>query len=403
MSLDLTKIAPQVEDMATRLKDGSQQRQQHLQQALNTLSDKTIDLDQLKKKIVASKTSWLVAELVEGLDRHFKAPPPPNDFTVIASDGSHIDVDRHRSARCYLINIGSIVLNYGSSPGATLNSHPHLYFADEELILSPPGGVGREQPIEGALLGIKRSVEECRHLSQMSAELPSGVSALALIDGSLILWGLVSKDYPEFVLEELLDKGFIYCLNEIRKLNENRKIAIASYISFPRSTDVVNALRIAICPHNIPDCDRYCADITTSKRECDAVAGVQDRELFFNLLAEGERSALFISQSSIVQKHYGIHRVYFFYLRVGDEVARIEIPEWVARDKNLLALVHALVLDQCRRGQGYPVALSEAHEQAVITGADRENFHQLIEVSLAEEHIPVTTSAKSLSKKTRWV
>ena len=216
MSLDLTKIASQVEGMATRLKAGSQQRQQHRQKALNILSDETVDLDHLKRKIIASKTSWLVAELVEGLNRHYKALPPSTEFTVIAADGSHIDVDRHRSARCYLINIGSVVLNYGSSPGAALDSHPHLYFDDEEIVMIPPGGGGREQPIEGALLGIKRSVEECHHLAQMATELPSGVSALALIDGSLILWGLVSKDYPEFVLEVLLDRGFIQYLDEIR-------------------------------------------------------------------------------------------------------------------------------------------------------------------------------------------
>ncbi len=47
----------------------------------------------------------------------------------------------------------------------------------------------------------------------------------------------------------------------------------------------------------------------------------------------------------------------------------MEVPEWVARRKDLLDLTHALVLDQCRRGQGYPVALSEAHEQAVVTGS----------------------------------
>jgi len=403
VSLDLNKIASQVEGMASRLKAGSQQRQQHRQQALNILGDETIDLDQLNRKIIAGKTSWLVAELVERFNRYYKAPPPPSEFTVIASDGSHIDIDRHRSARCYLINIGSVILNYGLSPDAALDSHPQLYFDDEELVMTPPGGGGHEQPIEGALLGIKRSVEECRHLAQMATELPSGVSALVLIDGSLILWGLVSKDYPEFILEALLDKGFINCLNEIKKLNEDRRIAIASYISFPRSTDVVNALRVAICPNEIPNCDRYWNDSSPGKWECDIVSGVQDREIFFNLLAEGERSALFISRSSIVQKRYGIHRIHFFYLRVDDEIARIEIPEWVARDKNLLALVHTMVLDQCRRGQGYPVALSEAHEQAVITGADRESFQRLVEMSLADEHIPVTASVKSLSKRTRWL
>ena len=197
-----------------------------------------------------------------------------------------------------------------------------------------------------------------------------------------------------------MNKGFLRHLEEIRKLNKDKRLALASYISFPRSTDVVNALRVAICPHDPADCDRYCPN---KAKDCDVVAGVQDRELFFNILAPGERSALFISQSSIVQKHYGVHWVYFFYLRVDDEIARVEIPQWVAKDESLLNLAHALVLDQCRRGQGYPVALSEAHEQAVVTDADKENFWQLVESLLVEEHLPTPTSAKSFSKRTRWV
>ncbi|GAF94715.1 unnamed protein product, partial [marine sediment metagenome] len=189
--------------------------------------------------------------------------------------------------------------------------------------------------------------------------------------------------------------------DEMRKLNNGKKLAPASYISFPRSTDVVNALRVALCPHDPPDCDHYCPP--GEKRDCDTVAGVQDRELFSNLLSQGERSALFTSQSSIVRKHYGAHRVYFFYLNVDDEIARVEIPQWAAENESLLNLVHTLVLDQCRRGQGYPVALSEAHEKAVVTTADRENFWQLVESSLVDEHLPSPSSAKSRSKRTRWV
>ena len=97
------------------------------------------------------------------------------------------------------------------------------------------------------------------------------------------------------------------------------------------------------------------------------------------------------------------HQVHFFYLNVDDEVARVEIPKWVADDNNLLDLTHALVIDQCQRGHGYPVALSEAHEKAVITGADRELFWQMVETFLVGEHLPTPTSAKSRSKKTRWV
>ena len=384
-------------NMVARLKAGRQERQKRLKYALDVFQ--AADFGHLKAKIASSRTTWLVAGLVDGLDSHYKPPPAPTEFTILASDGSHIDVDRHRSTRCYLINIGSVVLNYGDSPSATLDSFPSLYSGDEDLVIAPTGVKGREQLIEGTLLGIKRSVDECHQLARLASELPPDSSSLALLDGSLILWGL--EAYPEFVTNALLDKGFLSYLDDIKRLGNDKRLALASYISFPRSTDVVNALRVAVCPCEPLDTDRHCPDCET--RDCDKMAGVQDRELFANILCQGERSALFTSQSSIVKKRYREHQVYFFYLRVDDEIARVEIPQWVAMDETLLNLTHALVLDQCRRGQGYPVALSEAHEQAVVTNADKENFWQLVESSLVEEKMPTLTSAKRFSKRTRWV
>jgi len=399
MSLDLAKVAAQVGGMVARLKDGIGERQKRLRYALEVIGDEAIDLDALRKKIAASKTTWLVAGLADSLASRYEAPTTPDEFTVLATDGSHIDVDRHRSTRCYLINTGSVVLHYGAEASASLESYPHLYSEDEDLVVMPTNARGREQPIEGTLLGIKRAVEECRQLVEIAAEQPKDSNSLALLDGSLILWGL--EAYPEFVTEALLDKGFLSYLDEMRKLNNDRRVAVASYISFPRSTDVVNVLRVAICPYEPADCDRYCP--AGKERECEAVAGVRDRELFMNLLDEGERSALFISPSKIVREHYREHNVHFFYLRVDDEIARVEVPGWVAENKDLLSLAHALILDQCRRGQGYPVALSEAHEQAVVTTADKGEFWQLVEALCIEEKMPTLTSAKSFSKRTRWV
>ena len=38
-------------------------------------------------------------------------------------------------------------------------------------------------------------------------------------------------------------------------------------------------------------------------------------------------------------------------MRLDDEVARIEIPKWVADDKAIVEQMHCVVLDQCRRGK----------------------------------------------------
>jgi hypothetical protein len=49
------------------------------------------------------------------------------------------------------------------------------------------------------------------------------------------------------------------------------------------------------------------------------------------------------------------------------------------------------------------VALSEAHEQAVLTGADREQFRLLVEQALADQRMDVVSSEKGRSKRTRWI
>ena len=143
MSLDLTSIASQVEGMAAQLKAGGQERRQHLLKALDILNSQDTDLEWLKKKAAASKTSWLVAEPTERLDHRSPTPPTPDEFSVMAADGSQIDVDRHLSARCYIINIGSVILKYGSNSDALLYSSPNLYSDEKDLVMKAPDGRGR--------------------------------------------------------------------------------------------------------------------------------------------------------------------------------------------------------------------------------------------------------------------
>ncbi len=404
MALDLDKVVQQIEGMAAKMVAGAGERQRRCQRAEAVLHDQANNVGLLADRIRQSRTSWLMAVPGSGLDRTYTAMPLPPEFTVIASDGSHIDIDRHRQAACYLINIGAVSLRYGDFAAASLDSFPQLYYGDEDtLILPPPGSGGREQPIEGPLLGIKRSVAECRKLAELASALTGERPTIAVMDGSLILWGLASKDCPEFITSSLLEKGFLAHLEEIRVLAASRDLALASYISFPRATDVIGALRVALCPHEVANCDRCCGGVSPEERPCTEIAGIQDRDLFDQVLNPGERSEIFLSTSSVVSKYYGHHRVYFFYLRLADEIARIEMPEWVALDERRRRLVHSLLLDQCRRGQGYPVALSEAHQQAVINSTDRENFWQLVRSCMEVEKLPTLESAKSRSKRTKWI
>ncbi len=400
MSLDLNRVAAQIEGMATSLQAEQKEKEGRISYALEVFRAKSSDLDSLRKRVETGKTTWLVAGIASELVGRHKSISCPPDFAVIAIDGSHIDVDRHSAARCCLINIGSVVLRYGQNPDAALRSQPALYASEQDLTISDPLS-NDEQRLENELLGIKRTVAECQALADLCEEIPPDLPTLALLDGSLILFRLAGQ--PDYVSRELLENGYLKALNRIKEISQKKRLALASYISFPRSTEVVNALRVAICPHDPPDCDRNCPrSVPSSKRECEKVAGIQDSSIFSRILEPGERSATFISRSSVVQKHYGDNEVRFFYLKGDEEIARVEFPRWV-EEQGLVDLVHTLALDQCRRGQGYPVVLSEAHEQAVVTGADREQFQYLVELALSEKRLSTTTSAKSRSKKTRWI
>ncbi|MBI4301796.1 MAG: DNA double-strand break repair nuclease NurA [Chloroflexi bacterium] len=400
MSLDLTQLASQIQDMADRLKASERDKQEHLSHALNLLQASNASLPSLKDKVQRSKTTWLIAGLGEGLNLAYSPPPVPSAFTIIATDGSHIDVDRHGPLRCYLINIGSARLFYGKEPKAELSSQATPYWEEKELRLINPDNSNQQMNIEGSLLAARRSVAEAEAIAKLVAETSGPV--LALLDGSLVLWNLESRDTPTFVREELLDRGLLPALASLKARAQSQNIALACYISFPRNTEVVNLLRLALCPYNPADCDAYCASKVPEDRACDSVARLMDRDLFAQILEPGQRSATFTSPSRIM-RHYREHQMHFFYLQVYGEIARVEIPQWVAQNPDLMALTHSLLVDQCRLGQGYPVAISEAHERAVVTNADRDQFWRLVETALSQRYLPTTTSGKRQSKRGRWI
>jgi hypothetical protein len=399
MTLDVSQVYGQIEAMVGDIKSRREDFGRKLDAAATALEAAGRQQDLLRVKIDGAKTTWLVAGLKEGILNRYPAGACPKDYVVAASDGSHIDVDRHQSARLFLLNTGLAALRYGSSPGAEFYSSPRLYFGEDMLAIR--AGDGRQVPVEGPLLGIMRTIEEFRALAGCLETMPTRLPAVGLTDGSLILWGLAGQRYEEYVARHFLEDGLLKQMDRFYGLSDQGLAAVVSYISFPRSADVVNVLRLQMCPYQPVDCDRYCAG-KYDGRPCDQVGGLADRDIFGGRLADGERSAMFCSRSS-VNERYGLHSVCFFYVRVGDEIARLEVPAWVADRVELLDFVHALTVEQCRKGFGYPVALSEAHEQAVVTGADRVQFWEMVQRVLEEEGVETHGSMKQRSKRTRWI
>jgi len=353
---------------------------------------------------LAGRTTWLAAVPVGPALPPQPAPAAPADYLAVGVDGSQIQPDRHLPLWSYLINVGVALVRYGAAPEARLFSEPTWHYRPDELVLTDPADSSRQVRVEGAVLAARRFLKELGKGVELAEAAPAGLPVLVLLDGSLVMWGLAGRRVEGFVREQLIRHGLLPLFDRLHRLVERgRRVVAAGYISRPQSAEVVNALRLFICPFDPTACAAHCPSRSAfDGRACDDVGGVLDADLFRGL-GPGERTGLFESQSSVVRELYGPHRVGFFYLNAGPEVARVEVPWFVAEDPDLLGLCHALVWDQARRGVGYPAVLAEAHEQAVIRGPDRELFRAMLLDGLARLGLPEAESPKAATKRRRPV
>ena len=388
MPLRLGSIGDAVERMVEIL--AAEERSQWVERAQRLLHD--ADPGELKAKLRDRRTRvpWLVAIPVSSMDDVFGAPDCPSYFSVVAADGSSVPPDRHSPARFYVLNIGRAILTYGGRPSAVLDASAQFRFQMEDLYLYPSAG---SFPIEGARLSAKMAVAELRGLREATERTETPVAALR--DGSLILWGLQNEDSR---VQQRFLREFLECLDDF----QNAGVPVVGYTSLPGARDVVNSLRVWLCQAEGIDCANCSSP--EAMGSCKVLVTILDRQLF-GFLKAGERSDIFESTSAILSE-YGDHRIQFFYLNVDGEVVRIEAPQWVMHDSQMVDFVHSVLCDQCRRSgvhPPYPPALQEAHEQAVISTTDRRLVEDMVDRALARRGIVFTRSAKDRSKKRRAV
>ena len=403
MGLDMGQTVLQLDQLTRSVRGASEARDARLTALINAAAG--IDPETATAKTAGTRQRpYLAAEVEESLLGAYPPSEPPADWVVAAVDGSHIDVDRHLPVACYLLNFGGCVLTYGSNPNATLFSHPYLATTPEELYISDPTNSTGEEMISGALLGLVRTVKELETLAKTVEECQSGLPVLGLVDGSLVLWGLSGHAYRPYVSDAIINDGLLPAMKRLEKLAETRPVALAAYVSFPRSTEAVNAVRCSLCPHDNAVCTQSCNNRRSTQQPCNGANEFLDRDIFQRLLKPGWRSPVYKTNSSVSRESYDeAHKVYFFYVNAGEEIGRVEVPKWVANNVTLLSLTHSLVWDQCQRGQGYPVAISESHEQAVVSAGDRRVFRRLLTDSLERQGLSAATSQKDRSKRSPWV
>jgi NurA-like 5'-3' nuclease len=144
-------------------------------------------------------------------------------------------------------------------------------------------------------------------------------------------------------------------------------------------------------------------------RDIHSLRGVTDRWLFGEegnpLLKKGERSAIFIIQSSSRNHYKGKLEIHFFYLNVGSDkhpwIVRVEIPAWVAEDEEKVNLLHASLIRQCEimGAKPYPYLLHRAHETALVKQEEKQQIEQMLMQELRNQNEKVDEGSYKQSAK----
>ena len=395
MSLEFEQLTSSVAAMAQQIHERRQEQEKALAYALELLNkyaaEWTVVDERLDRAIaVADEKFYRAARPLHHelpLDHGIIAPKPPEQATIIATDGSQIVPDRHAPFLYYLINVGAISYYHGGGRPPAIASEPALSY---------PGAAESEEDdafaLSSNLVSMARDRAEILTLLRKVAEAANEPGpTLGLLDQRLLYWpiGGESAARGRRVVEEWQD-----AMSGVRAAGG----WLAGYIDRPGKRSVLALL------HTL-DLDRSGAKLSELYRhDSPLYAGLTDMDLFDRLLQPGQRSVIFVDVSQHNKIFAGrdpLNEVCFFYLKTGTgrgQLARIDVPLWVARDKEALGTVHALLVDQCSILGSYPYAITRADEIAVVGRREQEELENRISLHLAALDIHVAPTAKQLSK-----
>ncbi len=333
----------------------------------------TIAKDQtFKERIKSISTPWPLPSWHEPL-KNVHSIDPIDAYAISSVDGSQIYPDRHQNISCFLINIGAVSLRYNLPyKPVSFSSYPYIFTGQEDEL---------ELEVSNELVNCKRQELEFQGGVKISQSFQQKERSLIIFDGSLIFWHLEAKDT---VFKDTYLSKYILSLLQLHK----SQTITASYISAPKSKELINLIKVQLSDFDPKQTHLY-----------QSIERITDAALMRAVLPEFHRSIVFKNHAKVSDLYPTAVHPHFFYINVGHEVGRVEIPGWIASSPKQVDLVAQIVLDQCKKGGGYPVALAEAHEQAVVKGPDRDFFyHNLTKLGVERKRSHVI-SFKLLKKK----
>ncbi len=291
------------------------------------------------------------------------------EYSILAVDGSQIYPDKHQQVLdFFLLNTGNCFIRYGGKSAVFIQSQPYIIDPIKYRFL---GNVSQTELID--------MIREEKEFSIMREQVDQHNPDITLFDGNLLLWHMeyknnLSKDY--FIPLYLEPLWYLY----------EKKRLVAGYLSAPQFNDIVTML-IKILPTGYDEKIVY------------DLQDMTDADLFSYILHPYQRSPVFMANHAITRYYEDPIKPCFLYLNTNSEIIRLEIPAWIASNKTDVDIVCALCIDQCQKGQGYPVVLAESHAQAVIQLSDRDFFYHLVAQKIPQHHRHKGLSPKSFKKR----
>jgi len=385
MPVNFQEVQKQVRKMgeqAPQREKTLQEQRQRARRLLKANSQEIIYLRRLVEHALARNSSLRCAVPVsELLMASFDPLSTPPAHVLFAADGSQINPDRQAAVEFAVVNVGVIRMNPHQPQAPREIIQTHLLYGDKVDL--PQGMLTEEQVMW------MRDLRERRALVELASLEPPPV--LTLTDGPLELFRETMDQRNQMELQEYIA--------ELAQL-ASMQVLTAGYVDKPRANLVVRLLELLEVKEDE-------LGVVGQRRP---LHGVNDADLFFDLLQPNQRSAVFALQSSASRSFSGPVALHFFYLNVGREdhpaLARVEIPAWVAESQEELALLHTALVEQCAQlgSRPYPYALHRAHEIAVVGPEEKQHLEAMIALELRSRGMAVGNvsnkqAAKDISGK----
>ncbi|MBI5564898.1 MAG: DNA double-strand break repair nuclease NurA [Chloroflexi bacterium] len=384
MTLELNKVTQQV----TRLGEQAAQRKReldamtpHVREILRDHRDDAL-LAELARRAAETKRWRGGIPIGEPLDAAIDPPLHPARLSVVAGDGSQIYPDSHGIALYYLINIGTIVFRQGSGQAPIVSTFPTVSSEVESV---------DDEIISGPVVNARRDVGELTRIADLALAEVATTPTVALMDGTLALW-VQTAAIPQDE-QDRVQRDYLRQLDRLREAH----LPIGAFLSRPRSTNLTQLARLA----EFDEPDQALSSVMNDRGT--AFKGLRDTTVLATMLQPGQRSALFeVAPAWNTTYRDRGHSIHFFYVNVGittqPEIARVEVPAWIAQDRSAVGALHTAIVEQCKVSPGYPYVLARAHEIAVVTNAERAEFDRMIAMQLTRQGVEAKLSEKQFQK-----